>query len=273
LSEPKCRFVQIADVHFVAEGEPDLTRTQVAARLGDYRRASRLANTMLRWALEQIRGSIRPDFIAFTGDQVDIGWQEEGWANHTAFRRLISESVNPETPVRYAFGNHDRPRERFVELFGDSVYGFECNGCHFAVLDSGLMHRENGYDSPELFEAGLAQLQELLAKADGQPAAVLLHFWLYPSDVPDYSFPYAKRALRILQQAGRSVPVFSGHLHRGGLSVFDTNLYFTARSFTEAPYAFYLHELSRERLTIYEYLFNPSTGRWWSWPRYRFDMR
>lgn len=273
MSEARCRFVQIADVHYVAGGEAELSPAQVAARLGEQRRATHLAETMLPWALGQICEGLRPDFIIFTGDQVDVGWDEEGLANHTAFQRLVGDVVGPELPVHYAFGNHDRPRERFVELYGDSVYRIESNGCHLAVLDSGVMNTDQGVDPPKVFEAGLEHLRAMLQEADEQPAAVLLHFWVYPPDVVGYSYPRADEVIRMLQEFNRPVPVLSGHYHYGRLDVIDSIPYFTARSFIESPYAFYLHELSRQRLIVYEYQLDPRQGCWRGWPRCRFDLQ
>jgi 3',5'-cyclic AMP phosphodiesterase CpdA len=273
LSDARCRFVQITDVHFIADGEPDLTAAQVAAQLCPHKQAPHLMNTMLRWALRQICEEVCPDFIIFTGDQVDFGTDEDGLANHIEFRRLVSDVVSAQMPVYYACGNRDRPRERFLELYGQSVYGFECNGCHFTVLDSGATAPKYGPDPPELFEAGLAQLETMLREADGHPAAAMIHFSPFPPEAGCEDCRWGDRAIRMIQQSGRAVPVLSGHLHRGRVDVVGSNPYFNARALVQSPYAFYLHELTREGLTVYEYLFNSQQRRWRRRPtRWRFDL-
>ncbi len=269
---PCCRFVQIADVHYVMPPHPRLDWPQLAERLPQQVRVTEMIDTMLPLALAQIHADLQPDFIIYTGDQVNAGWDEAGLANQQGFQALLAECDSDGAPVYCTFGNHDRPRERFLELYGTSTYSFACNGCHFAVLDSGLMNEEQGIDPPEIFDAGLQELRDMLASADGAPAAVILHFYLYPSDLEGYSYRAAHEAIEIIKSYGRRVPVLDGHYHAGRVDVVNNAPYFTARSFIESPFAFYLHELTDERLVINEYCLDLANQRWSGYRKCVFEL-
>ncbi len=246
-----CRFVQIADVHYVVPPHRRLDWPQLVHKLQEQGRLTELIDTMLPMALEQIYTELKPDFIIYTGDQVNVGWGEEGLANQEGFQALLAEFNSDDVPLYFVFGNHDQPRDRYVGFFGQTIYSFACSGCHFAVLDSGLM---KGEEDPDILSAGLQELERTLAAADGGPAAVFLHFYIYPTDIYGYSYRAAAEAMQIIESHSRPVPVFNGHYHAGCLDVVNRQPYFTARSFVESPFCFYLHELSGDRLQIDEYI-------------------
>ncbi len=270
--QPSCRFVQFADVHYVVPPHPRLQWPRLVEELSDQPCVTELIDTMLPMALEQIYADLRPDFIVYAGDQVNLGWDEEGLANQHGFRKLLADCSSDDVPVYFVFGNHDRPRERYVEFYGETIYSFACNGCHFTVLDSGVMGPQDGVDPPELFAAGLDQLQSMLDKADGAPAAVLLHFYIYPTDIDGFSYPAAAEAMRIIESYDRPVPVLDSHYHAGRIDILNKTPYFTARSFIRSPFCFYLHELSEDRLQIHEYVLDLNSGRWAGYRMCAFDL-
>ncbi len=285
--KPGCRFVVFADVHYVVPPHPRLSWPQLVEKLPEQPRVTELIDTMLPMALEQVHAELRPDFIVYAGDQVNVGWDEEGLANQHGFRNLLAEASSAsfpqsrgsgfqpdsdEVPVYLVYGNHDRPRERYLEFYGETIYSFTCNGCHFAVLDSGVMHPEDDYDPPEIFTTGLDELQNMLDRAAGAPAAVLLHFYIYPTDIVGYSYPAAAEAIAMIESYSRPVPVLNGHLHDGRVDIANGQLYFTARSFIESPFCFYLHELSEDSLQIDEYMLDFNTGRWSRYRMCAFDL-
>ena len=261
MAQGSCRFVQMADVHYVVPPHERLGWPELVGKLSDQARVCELIDTMLPAALQQIYTEIRPDFIVYTGDQVNAGWDDEGLANQQGFRELLAEFGSDEVPTYYLFGNHDRPRERFIEMYGESIYSFECNGWHFAVLDSGLMGPEEGIVDPSAAERSLAELEGMLAAAAGAPAAVLLHF-MVPTDIAGSSFRRAEEAIRMLDGYERIVPVFSGHAHGGGVKMLGGAPHLTARSFIEAPFTFYVHELSEDKLRTEEYVLDARNGKW-----------
>lgn len=272
MAQGNCRFVQMADVHYVVPPHERLGWPELVGKLSDRARVCELIDTMLPAALEQIYTEIRPDFVVYTGDQVNAGWDDEGLANQEGFRELLAEFGSDEVPTYYLFGNHDRPRERFIEMYGESVYSFECNGWHFAVLDSGLMGPEEGIVDPSAAERSLQELEEMLAAAVGAPAAVLLHFDMVPIDIGGYSFRRGEQAIRMLESYARIVPVFSGHYHGGRAGILGGTPYLTARSFIEAPFTFYVHELSEDKLRTEEYVLDAVKGKWSGYAKGVYDI-
>lgn len=272
-----CRFVQIADVHYVSSSLGRLPWDEMVTRLPapyaepGQRRVTSLIETMLPVALEQIYNEIRPDFVVYTGDQVNVGWDAEGQANYEGFLNILNDAPSGDIPTYFGFGNHDHPRSRFEEFLGASTYSFECSGCHFAMLDSGLMGPEEGEDDPDMPERGLEELERMLDAAAGAPAAVFLHFYMYPSDIPGYSFQRAHEARKLLAAYPRVVPVINGHHHPGRVDVAQGMPYITARSFIEGPYCFYVHELSEVGLRTVEYVMDAASRCWTAYDMLRFD--
>ncbi len=272
MAQGSCRFVQMADVHYVVPPHERLGWPELVGKLSEQARVCQLIDSMLPAALEQIYGEIAPDFVIYTGDQVNAGWDEEGLANQQGFQELLAECGSDEVPTYCVFGNHDRPRERFVEMYGASVYSFECNGWHFAVLDSGLMGPEEGAVDSAAAERSLEELEAMLAAAVGAPAAVLLHFYMYPAGMEGYSFRRAEEAIRILESYDRIVPVFSGHYHGGRVEMVGGIPYLTARSFIEAPFTFCVHELSEDKLRTEEYVLDAKSGKWSGYTKGVYDL-
>ena len=97
-------------------------------------------------------------------------------------------------------------------------------------------------------------------QAGDAPAAVFIHFYIYPAGVPGYSFRGSAAAIELLERHSRPVPVINGHHHSGRVSVVHGVPYYTARSFTEDPWAFCLHELSETGLVITEFTLDTSAG-------------
>ncbi|MFO7946535.1 MAG: metallophosphoesterase [Armatimonadota bacterium] len=268
VSSPSCRFVQIADVHYEAvDGEP-LPLHTLPDNIPETNRVTAYADQLLASALTFCDDELAADFIIFTGDQVDAGWDEAGLKNQQEFSRCVTEYA-PDVPVRFMFGNHDRPRSRYVEMYGESIYSFTEAGCHFAVLDSGVME---GEEDPGILEKGLRVLEETLEAAGDAPVAVFSHFYIEPTDIEGYSYRAAKQAREIIEKAGRAVPVINGHFHAGRISVRRGNPYFTASAFIEPPVQIYLHELARESLRIHEYSIDPETGLWRGFEKCFFDL-
>lgn len=262
------RFVQIADVHYEAADGPVPPLAQMGEHIPENNRVTTFADRLLISALEFCTTDLDPGFIVFTGDQVDEGEDEAGRKNQDGFRECVQRHTD-DTPVRYLFGNHDRPRERYLELYGDSIYRFEQGGCHFAVLDSGLME---GEEDPEIIESGLQVLEQTLRQAGGAPVAVLCHFYLEPSGIPGYSYRAAEEAIELLEEYPGPVCVINGHFHHGRVIVRRCIPYFTAEAFVEPPVRLYLHELSPQSLRIVQYTLEPETGEWSGFEKFSFDL-
>ena len=261
------RFVQIADVHYEAVTETVPPLCDMEAHIPDNNRVTLFSDRLLASALEACE-SLDPDFIVFTGDQVDEGWEAAGLGNYEAFGECVHRHA-PDVPVRYLFGNHDRPRERYTAICGDSIYSIQEGGCHFAVLDSGLM---DGEEDPEILRRGLEVLEDTLRTAKDAPVAVLSHFYIQPADVPGYSYRAAEQARELIQHHPGPVCVINGHFHYGRISVRRCVPYFTAEAFVEPPVRLYLHELGPQRLGIAEYTFDPPTGEWSGFEKFSFEL-
>lgn len=102
------KFIQISDSHI---------RTQDTTKI-------------LFTAAEEIKkSSFKPDFIIFTGDNVDEP-QEEFFIN---FKNALSAFP---VPVYTLMGNHDFSPSLYEKFLGRRNYSFNCKGYHIIVMDS-----------------------------------------------------------------------------------------------------------------------------------------
>jgi hypothetical protein len=141
-----------------------------------------------------------------------------------------------------------------MDFFGETVYSFTCDDCHFAVLDSGLMTDEQEQGDQDAAAQSNELLGQFLSDVGDAPAAVFIHMYIYPPGIEGYSMRSGDQAIAMLEDHPRPVPVINGHHHPGRMSVIRGVPYFTARSFTEKPWAFLLHELTETGLTVTEYV-------------------
>ncbi|MFP3904496.1 MAG: hypothetical protein ACLFWB_09685, partial [Armatimonadota bacterium] len=76
VSSPSCRFVQIADVHYEAVDGKPLPLHTLPDNIPETNRVTAYADQLLALALQFCGDELDPDFIIFTGDQVNVGWDE-----------------------------------------------------------------------------------------------------------------------------------------------------------------------------------------------------
>ncbi|NPV47346.1 MAG: twin-arginine translocation signal domain-containing protein [Armatimonadetes bacterium] len=244
------RFAMITDVHLVGfreEGGHVWPRLPKHAWQAINRRYD-LMPMLLPRALQQVQDQHAPEFIVFGGDQTDDGNGDLGQADQEQFRALVETQAR--VPLKYVYGNHDGPQDRFQARFEALDYTFDRGDVRFVVLNSGSMDWAAEEASSA---AALAELRAAIATAQGRRLIVLLHQWIEPADVEGYSIRRAQEMRAVLEAYPRTVAVLNGHYHSGRYSERAGIHYHTARALCEAPFCYTLYELESDRLVITEY--------------------
>lgn len=245
-SPPLFRFAVIADSH-VNPSEQDSISPFASHRL---------TNERLRHTVAMLN-ALGPAFVVHVGDMIHP--VPEAVSYPRAVRQFRDTMAELACPVHLVPGNHDvgdkqadyvpagAIRPEYVELysrhFGEHFYGFDRQGCHFAVINTSLIN------------SGLPQEQEQaewleadLAAHAGQRIFLFMH---YPPFVatPDEHGHYDN-----IDEPGRSwllaavarhkvAAAFTGHVHNFFLNRHaDTNFYLMpSTAFVRADYAETLH--------------------------------
>jgi len=188
---------------------------------------------------------IQPDLVVNLGDVIEDESEEQDLLRYRATAELLSGA--PGRLVSVA-GNHDRVNLDAATLRrcwglapdGPLYRSFDVGEAHFVIL---YTHERKDCDV-QIDQAQLQWLAQDLAQA-ALPTVVLMHHSAAEMDLrgnrwfegaPDICLlaPEQRRELRaLLQQQGRVVAVFNGHLHWNHLFVDQGLPYVTVQSLTE----------------------------------------
>ncbi|MFH0962677.1 MAG: metallophosphoesterase [Planctomycetota bacterium] len=160
---------------------------------------------------EELAGELRKRRLAFAvllGDCVYYGAESE----HAALRAELAHELAMPFPVFYVTGNHDVsedrfPVSRFEEVYGPSIFSFDCQGCLFVILRI--------LDAPASNRDSIEFLRRLAADAPDRyrKRFVFMHI---PAPVPGLaqgrSFAEGQELLEILRELGADY-VFAGDYH------------------------------------------------------------
>ena len=147
-------------------------------------------------------------------------------------------------PTYHVLGNHDMDslsKEQFMENITNTnikskstYYSFDCRGIHCIVLDANFLEDGTPYDhgnftwqTTYISKAELDWLEQDLAKTK-LPAITFSHQQLGGKD--NISVQNAKEVRNILQNSGKVLASFDGHMHTGGYSNIEGIHYYTLKS-------------------------------------------
>ena len=238
------RVVIVSDFHYALEKYLD-----EKARCG--RKLMQYAEPLLEAFIDEVNGSIRPDFVVNLGDLIqdygdydeDVATMEAFWAK---FQRL-------DAPVFTCVGNHDlratKNRAAVAAALGykKTTWSVDVAGLHLVVLGTDVDYdavddRGIKYEKHWISEEDLRWLEEDL---DGTelPAVICLHFGVaedvqegnyWFGNCPEEGLIANRRELKeILKGSGKVRAVFSGHQHWTKALVEDGIPYYLVGSMTE----------------------------------------
>ncbi len=225
------RVAFVSDVHF---GPP--------ARFGGkLRKLSQFAGPLLEEFVERMNAVERPDFIVNLGDVVEDESPEADLRNYRTFVDILSRA---DAEVMHVAGNHELENltdEVLAELWGISGplhYSREVGDFRVVVLKTETRRARD----IRLPEEQIEWLGETLASS-ALPAIVLVHHPLsdmrlegnrwFEKDPHLARVAERKRVREVLEQSGRVVAVFNGHVHWNHLDVIRGIPYVTIQSMTE----------------------------------------
>jgi Icc protein len=225
------RFALITDEHFGPKAFFD----------GKLRKLSHEAPRLTREFVERMNQVERPDLVVNLGDVVEDDTRDADRERYAEFVQILS---GLDAPVLHVAGNHDQiglTEDDLRELWGHEgplYYSRDIGGVHFAILNT-LELKDVVIRLPE---EQLAWLTDDLAKASA-PVVVLMH---HPASEQDLAgnrwFEKAphicrlaerKELRRVIEQSGKVVAVFNGHVHWNHLDVIENIPYVTLQSLIE----------------------------------------
>jgi predicted phosphodiesterase len=152
-------------------------------------------------------------------------------------------------PIYHVLGNHDEDsisKTQFLTNIENtgidprrSYYSFDFNGVHFVVLDANYKSDGADYDhgnfdwtDANIPQAELQWLRRDLAESN-KAVIVLIHQLL--DGAGSHYVKNAAEVRQILEQSGRILAVFQGHLHDGNYILINGIHYYTLKAVIEGP--------------------------------------
>lgn len=225
------RFALITDEHFGPKAYFD----------GKLRKLSHEAPQLTRAFVECMNQIEKPDLVVNLGDVIE---DQNLDADRARYAEFMAVMAGLEAPVIHVAGNHDQINLSEDDLraawqhAGPLHYSRDIDGIHFAVLNT-LEVKDVCVRIPA---EQIAWLEADLAQASS-PVVVLMH---HPASDQDLTgnrwfekFPHIcrvaeRRELRsVIEQSGKVVAVFNGHVHWNHLDVIAGIPYFTLQSLIE----------------------------------------
>jgi predicted phosphodiesterase len=189
------------------------------------------------------------DFLVELGDFKDQDSPPVEQKTLSYLRAIESVFRKFDGPTYHVLGNHDADslsKAQFLANIentgidlGKSYYSFDYNGVHFVVLDANYKSDGADYDHGNFdwTDANIPQAEQQWLKRDlaasDRPVIVLVH-QLLDGDGSHY-VKNAAEVLQILEQSGRVLAVFQGHLHVGGYNRMEGIHYYTLKAMVEGP--------------------------------------
>jgi 3',5'-cyclic AMP phosphodiesterase CpdA len=231
LASGPVRFSLITDEHFGPKAFFD----------GKLRKLSHEAPRLTLAFVERMNRVERPDLVVNLGDVIEDENRQADRERYAEFLQILS---GLDAPVLHVAGNHDQiglTQDDLRELWGHEgplFYSRDVGGVHFSVLNT----QEVKDVVIRLPEEQLAWLKADLATANA-PVVVLMH---HPASDQDLAgnrwFEKAlnicriaerKELRRVIEESGKVVAVFNGHVHWNHLDVIENIPYFTLQSLIE----------------------------------------
>jgi len=234
-SKPLVRFGMLSDVHY-ADREPAPPR---------YYRQSL---TKLKECID-VMNHEKVDFVIELGDFKD----QDPVPNEANTLKYLTdiESVfhQFDGPTYHVLGNHDMDgisKEQFLTNVvntgistSESYYSFNHNGIHFVVLDGNFTNEGKAYDHGNFTwgntiipDDELSWLKEDL-KTNELPAIVFIHQMIDDSKSKTQSVQNAEAVRQILEESGKVLCVFQGHVHEERHNVINNIHYYSVIAVTD----------------------------------------
>ena len=227
--KPLIRFGMLSDVHYADRKPSGISFYRQS--LGKVKECIDLMN----WE--------KVDFVIELGDYKD----QDTVPNETNTLKYLEtiESVFHQFngPTYHVLGNHDMDgisKEQFLNRVvntgiptSESYYSFNQNGFHFVVLDGNFTregiaydHGNFSWDDAFIPDNQLNWLKDDL-KVNNLPVIVFIHQMLDDSKSKAQGVQNAAQVRQILEQSGKVVCVFQGHVHEERYSMINNIHYYS----------------------------------------------
>lgn len=232
---PVIRFGMLSDVHY-ADREPAGTRF--------YRQSIEKVNECI-----DLMNREKVNFVIELGDFKDQD-AIPNEANTLKYLEAIEGAFHQfNGPTYHVLGNHDMDgisKEQFLTRVvntdiptSESYYSFNQNGFHFVVLDGNFTRDGKAYDHGNFTwdntlipESQVNWLKDDL-KVNQLPAVVFIHQMLDDSKSKEQSVQNAAQVRQILEQSGKVICVFQGHVHEERYSLINNIHYYSLIAVTD----------------------------------------
>jgi len=189
------------------------------------------------------------DFIVELGDFKDQDSPPAEQKTLSYLQAVESVFCKFDGPAYHVLGNHDQDslsKTQFLTNIentgidpGRSYYSFDFNGVHFVVLDANYKSDGADYDHGNFdwTDANVppAELQWLRWDLAASRGAVIVLVHQLLDGAGSHYVKNAAEVRQILEQSGRVLAVFQGHLHDGGYSRIEGIHYYTLKAVIEGP--------------------------------------
>jgi len=225
------RFALVSDVHFGPN----------AYHEGKLRKLTHRAPELLGAVVEQLNREERPELLINLGDAIEDKSRD---ADLEEYERFVAVLRGAQARLLHVAGNHDQVNLSDQDLRtlwqhdGELHYSRDFGGVHFAVLRT-VEQKDVAIHVPE---EQVAWLRADLAACKA-PAIVLMHHpasdmrlegsrWF--EKAPHICRIAGRKALRqVIEESGKVVAVFNGHVHWNHLDVIAGIPYVTLQSMIE----------------------------------------
>lgn len=228
-SNPLIRFGMLSDVHYA-------DREAAAPRY--YQQSLRKVKECV-----ELMNHEKVDFLIELGDFKD----QDAVPNEANTLKYLTQIENVfhqfNGPTFHVLGNHDMDgisKEQFLSRVinsgiptSESYYSFNHNGFHFVVLDGNFTgegvaydHGNFTWDNARISDAELNWLKKDL-KINKLPVVVFIHQMLDDSISKEQSVQNAAEVRKVLEESGKVICVFQGHVHEERYSLINNIHYYS----------------------------------------------
>ena len=230
------KFVQLSDVHFLANGTNTTFKMTGAS------------GQLLDDAVNQINEQNNLDFVMITGDLIDKSFEKE-------LKAVLPHLEKLNYPWYFAFGNHDRciggylTTDVYMKMLSDAnenykfklpYYSFEPKkGYKVIVLDDIITTQitSQGY----VDDVQLKWLKKELDKSKKDIVLIFMHIPLIePFASPNHRLKNASEVINLIESYKNPIGVFQGHYHAAKVTQHDNVLYVNTPALVSYPNAFRL---------------------------------